>query len=373
MRIHLFSLILLTFYLSACAAFQPIGRVSDAVSESKVTRPPRFVNFETGANVKSLAFEGEFLWLGLSNGIIRYDTSTLDHYEIYTTRSTDGLLAKGIYKIAIDSKGEKWIGTYGGGLSHFDGKNWQVFTPYGGGKLTYDASWTIYPKGKGLGDLWVYDIFFDDDGSSWIATWKGVSHFDGKSFTTYTEEAGLLDKWVYAIAKDQDGLFWFGTEGGLNSFDGRTWKAYTHKEGLGAKIGGVLEGDAHRSGHHQRDKKGNQIGNPNYVLDIAVDLNNVKWIGTWGAGLSRFDGQSWQTYIAGTGTIGGNFVHALEIDSEGNLWAGTDKGVTLFDGKTWTTYTTKDGLLNDNVFSIAFDRNGNKWFGTWTGLSQMIE
>lgn len=373
MRIHLFSFILLTFYLSACAAFQPIGTVSDLASRSKVTRPPRFVNFETGANVKSLAFEGEFLWLGLSNGIIRYDTRTLDHYEIYTTRSTDGLLAKGIYKIAIDPKGEKWIGTYGGGLSHFDGKNWQVFTPYGGGKLTYGASWTIYPKGKGLGDLWVYDIFFDDDGSSWIATWKGVSHFDGKSFTTYTEEAGLLDKWVYAIAKDQDGLFWFGTEGGLNSFDGRTWKAYTHKEGLGAKIGGVLEGDAHRSGHHQRDKKGNQIGNPNYVLDIAVDRNNVKWIGTWGAGLSRFDGQSWQTYIAGTGTIGGNFVHALEIDSEGNLWAGTDKGVTLFDGKTWTTYTTKDGLLNDNVFSIAFDRNGNKWFGTWTGLSQMIE
>ena len=368
MRIYLFFPILLTCYLSGCAVSR-----SARTPEHKISVPPRFVNFETGANVKSLAFEGKFLWLGLPNGIIRYDTTTPDQYRIYTTRSTDGLLAKGIYKIAIDDEGGKWIGTYGGGLCHFDGKDWKVFTPYGGGNPNYGPSWTIYPKGTGLGDLWVYDVFFDNDGSAWIATWKGISHFDGKSFMTYTEEAGLLDKWVYAIAKDQDGLFWFGTEGGLNSFDGLTWKGYTHRDGLGAKIGSASREDEYDRGHHRQDKKGNQIGNPNYVLDIAIDENNVKWIGTWGAGLSRFDGQNWTTYIAGTSTIGGNFVHALEIDSEGNLWAGTDKGVTRYDGKIWTTYTTLDGLLDNNVFSIAFDPSGNKWFGTWTGLSRMID
>lgn len=355
-------------YLSGCAVSRP-----SQIAGQKIKAPTRFINFETGANVKTLAFEGNFLWLGLSNGIIRYDIKTSDQYQIYTIRSTDGLLAKGIYKIAIDSNGVKWIGTYGGGLSRFDGKEWEVFTPYGGGKTDYGPSWTIYPFGQGLGDLWVYDVFFDNDGSAWIATWKGVSRFDGKSFKTYTEESGLLDKWVYAIAKDQSGLFWFGSEGGLNSFDGLNWKAYTHSDGLGAKIESASGEDGHQLGHHREDKKGNQIGNPNYVLDIAIDHNNVKWIATWGAGLSRFDGQSWKTYIAGTGTIGGNFVHALEIDSEGNLWAGTDKGVTRFDGLTWTTYTIADGLLDNNVFSIAFDQAGNKWFGTWSGLSQMLE
>jgi ligand-binding sensor domain-containing protein len=108
-------------------------------------------------------------------------------------------------------------------------------------------------------------------------------------------------------------------------------------------------------------------------LDIAVDLENTKWIGTWGGGLSRFDGKRWTTYTAGNGTIGGNFVHALEIDLKGNLWAATNKGVSRFDGKSWKTYTTADGLLDDNVFSIAFDKDGNKWFGTWTGLSKMID
>lgn len=351
--------------------------------------PPRFVNFETGANVKSLAFDGADLWLGLANGVIRYDTRTSDQHQVFTVRSTGGLLSNGIYKIAVDPKGVKWIGTYGGGLSRFDGKKWTTFTPYGGGEIAYDHTWSIYPAGSGLGDLWVYDIYFDSDGTAWIATWKGVSHFDGKRFKTYTQRDGLLDKWVYAIAKDHDGIFWFGTEGGLNRFDGRNWKSYTHSDGLGADMhpqnpgGGTppqqtpsddsYPEDASPGGHHGRHRKENRTANPNFILDIAVDRKNNKWIGTWGAGLSRFDGKNWTTYTAGSGTIGGNFVHALEIDPQGNLWAATNQGVTRFDGSGWKSYTTDDGLLDNNVFSIAFDPQGNKWFGTWRGLSKMLE
>ncbi|MFQ5597766.1 MAG: two-component regulator propeller domain-containing protein [Nitrospiria bacterium] len=372
MRSHVLSFIILTCYLSGCIA-SPTTRPTPP----KTRFPPRFINFETGANIKSLAFEGRFLWLGLSNGMIRYDTGTPDQYQVYTTRSTHGLLSNGIYKIAVDADGIKWVGTYGGGLSRFDGTVWTTFTPYGGGKIDYDASWVIYPNGTGLGDLWVYDIFFDTDASAWIATWKGLSHFDGASFVTYTESDGLLDKWVYAIAKDRNGLYWFGTEGGLNSFDGTRWKGYTHRDGLGAAFGqkslDASSEDYPDAGHHEQRNKGNRMGNPNYVLDIAVDRQNVKWIATYGTGLTRFDGRSWTNYTAGHGTIGGNFVKVVEIDPEGNLWAGTDGGVTRFDGTTWTTYTTADGLLHNDVFSIAFDDKGNKWFGTWIGLSKMID
>ena len=367
---------ILVCYLSGCA--RP---VSTPPSPQQLKRSPRFTNFETGANVKSLAFEGRYLWLGLSNGVIRYDSQTLDEYEIFTTRSTEGLLSNGIYKVAVDVKGNKWIGTYGGGLSHFNGRKWTTFTPYGGGDTAYGKGWTVYPAGSGLGDLWVYDVFFDVKGTVWIATWKGVSQFDGQSFKTYTEKDGLLDKWVYAIAKDRKGVFWFGTEGGLNRFDGETWTSYTHRNGLGADIvfgperetSQEASDDYSSQGHHGRTQKGNRNANPNFVLDIAIDREDVKWIGTWGAGLSRFDGKHWKTYTAGNGTIGGNFVHALEIDEAGNLWVGTEGGVTRFDGETWKTYTTSDGLLDNNVFSIAFDQAGNKWFGTWTGLSKMVD
>jgi ligand-binding sensor domain-containing protein len=336
---------------------------------------PVWINFETGANVKALALDGNDLWLGLSNGIIRYNTKTPDTHETFTTRNTNGgLLSNGIYTLKVDRDGNKWIGTYGGGLTRYDGREWFTYTPYGRGlAVSYGKNWQPYPLGTGLGDLWVYDTAFDSQGNLWVATWKGASKFDGETFTTYTTDDGLIDKWVYAIAIDRKGIFWFGTEGGVTRYDGSNWKSYTHEDGLGAKIGQIPPPSYEApSLHHTTPEKEVAAANPNYVLSITVDNENRKWFGTWGAGLSRFDGKSWITYSTENG-LGGNFVHVLAVDPEGNLWAGTEGGVSTFDGKYWKTYTTLDGLLNNNVFSIAFDPDGSKWFGTWTGLSKLEE
>lgn len=332
----------------------------------------RITNFETDVNVKTLALEGDYLWMGLPTGIIRYDTRTKDQHQVYTTRSTGGgLISKGIYKIKIDNQGNKWIGSYGGGLTKYDGRTWRTYTP-----------------NDGLGDLWVYDMVFDSQGRMWIATWKGVSVFDGKNFKTYTMKDGLIDKWVYSIGLDHDGVFWFGTESGVTRFNGKTWKSYTHADGLGADVGpppvmppavermkdpNSTQGDDYGSGgkgHHRSKSKQNIGPNPNFIIAIAVDHQNNKWFGTWGAGLSKFDGKTWTTYTTQNG-LGGNFVHAVTVDRDGSLWVGTNGGVSRFDGKDWTTISTKDGLIDNNVFSIVMDDKGNKWFGTWRGLTKL--
>jgi ligand-binding sensor domain-containing protein len=38
-----------------------------------------------------------------------------------------GLPDNAVYAIAIDGQGNKWIGTYGGGLAKFDGVRWTVY------------------------------------------------------------------------------------------------------------------------------------------------------------------------------------------------------------------------------------------------------
>jgi hypothetical protein len=53
---------------------------------------------------------------------------------------------------------------------------------------------------------------------------------------------------------------------------------------------------------------------------------------------------------------------------------GTMMRLTKYDGSTWTVYTpSNSGLPNYLVLSIAIDNNGNKWFGTFTGLAVFQE
>jgi len=82
----------------------------------------------------------------------------------------------------------------------------------------------------------------------------------------------------------------------------------------------------------------------------------------------------WATYTSLDGLVS-NHVMSITIDEEGNKWFGTITGVSKFDGTTWTNYTTKDGLgsyddLLVYVRAIAIDKEGNKWFGTDMGVSK---
>ncbi|MFY9269886.1 MAG: two-component regulator propeller domain-containing protein [Candidatus Manganitrophaceae bacterium] len=325
--------------------------------------------------VRALAVRGDEVWIGTSNGLIRFNRKTEEH-QVYNAKT--GLVSNIIVSIRFDAKGTAWIGTYGGGLSKFDGKNWEHFTPYGRGSKNFGPEWVQYSPKNGLGDLWVYDLLFEPDGTMWAATWKGASRFDGNRFVTYTVDDGLVDKWVYTIEREPSGVLWFGTEGGVNRFDGKTktMKGWTHQDGLGADVSAAGEkpaskGDGYEEGprHHQQPEKETQSANPNYVISSAIDANGTKWFGTWGGGLSRFDGKTFKNYTTSEG-LAGNIVNAIEIDKEGVFWIGTNKGVSRFDGKRFESFTMMNGLLGNYVYSIAVDSDGNKWFGTFGGVSR---
>lgn len=361
---------LFILFVSIPFAFQPISP-RPAYSQANPHASPEelWTHFTLFSIVRALAVEGDVLWVGTSNGLLRYDL-VREEQKSYTTKN--GLLSNIIHTVAIDPKGNKWIGTYGGGLSKFDGKQWTTYTPYGSGSTASygEASWTRFGSGKGLGDLWVYGVHFDPKGTLWVATWKGVSRFDGKFFQTYTTDDGLIDKWVYTLAQDQKGTFWFGTEGGVSRFDGKSWKSWTNKEGVGAEVARVKPPEVADlqfvPQHHQGGDKPLEY-NPNYVVSSVIDSQNRLWVGTLGGGLSQFDGKKWKSYTIQDG-LAGNIIHALKFDAKGTLWIGTDGGVSRFDGKKFKNFTEKEGI--GAVYAIAIDRQGHKWFGTFGGVAQ---
>jgi len=102
-----------------------------------------------------------------------------------------------------------------------------------------------------------------------------------------------------------------------------------------------------------------------------VPDGNTMWVGT-GGGVCQSDlqGNILQSFTKDNG-LASNDIYSIAIDAQGNKWFGTDAGVSKFDGTTWTNYTaTANGLAGNDVRSIAIDAQGNKWFGTDAGVSK---
>ncbi|MBI2305923.1 MAG: regulator [Rhodocyclales bacterium] len=344
--------------------------------EGKVATDPsaKFTHFRVGnKNVKSIHVEGPVVWVGTSGGVVRYDTRD-DSYKLYDARN--GLLSNGMFFVG-KVKGMIAVGTYGGGFSLLDEKT---------------GKWKTYNIPEGLGDAFVYDIITATNGDIWIATWSGANRVRGGNlddrskwdlYTVENTKGGVPNDWVYGLAEGRNGDIWLATEGGMARFANNKWENWNHQRGLGAPYEKVKQDIAFKSDpgkqsvHHAKQKQ--EMGlqgvdvayNPNYVVSLEVDRQGHIWAGTWGGGLSRFDGKKWTSYTTADG-LPGNHVFMLHMDDKGRLWVGTNNGLTQYqDGKFGKAMTTADGLFANNVFAMSSTAAGDLWIGSFGGVAHL--
>ena len=107
------------------------------------------------------------------------------------------------------------------------------------------------------------------------------------------------------------------------------------------------------------------------VYSIYITPDGTQWFGT-DLGVARHTGyktlENWTVYNTGSGLID-NFVQAIAIDMNKNLWFGTRGGVSVFDGTTWSNFKESDGINSNNVLCIKVDKNGVVWLGTDKGVT----
>ncbi len=115
----------------------------------------------------------------------------------------------------------------------------------------------------------------------------------------------------------------------------------------------------------------------NSVYCIRQDRVGFLWFGTF-AGLNRYDGTGFSVYKPGLsawgdnipGNLQGSVIFALEEDTGGRLWVGTDGGgLSVYNPSTDTFETIRnppgpEGLPSDRIFSLAADPRGGLWIGT---------
>ncbi len=308
-----------------------------------------------------------------------------------------------ILSIAIDSKGDKWIG-YSGGLAKFNGTTWDILTDHINGynvkAIAIDKNKNVWiGKNNGVvkfdGINWVdysdklensqvNDIVVDQNSNIWFATEYGVYKFNDSSWERYLQGNGLISNQVVSVAVDNDNNLWFGTGSGISKFDGiANWKTYDTKYPPTGNL--FFSNGALLAAFPNSIKKYNPITNIfedyiyNYIDNQAGNFNCIAkgldgniYVASQCGGLLKFTSNNTNSqYRKFINDCTGSYTSCIAIDVDGIIWFGSSNGVLVsLKNEIITEYKPNNlGLLEDMTFCVAIDKNNIKWFGTRLGIS----
>ena len=202
-----------------------------------------------------------------------------------------------------------------------------------------------YTVEDGLAQSQILSMCQDKNGNIWFGTNRGgASIYDGNKFTTFNENDSLINNVVYSITELNNGTLLFGTNGGLSCLNGKTVTSYTDKNGL----------------PHIR------------VFKTIQDKNGAVWIGT-GKGLCQLSGNKITPFLDDT-LLNKADIFTMYADKANNIWFGTMSfGLIKYNlsTKIFTNFNTANGLQSNFIWSINEDLQGNIYVGTNPGLSKI--
>jgi len=245
--------------------------------------------------------------------------------------------------IHFDKYGAIWFGLAGGGIKYFNDQS------------SYDHWSTI--KSPSLNNNFIYGITHDILGDVWVATGNGLSRFiygqtreitDGR-WVQYNQENSLVpDEAITSVGYNlYENTVVIGTSSqGVISYDGDLdWNIFLPSDQPLPIISMAFPGlkkiwfgtfsdwaylfDTHTDEWVQFGRTDSTDGLPdNFVNSVAVD-NERTWFGT-NNGLALFSMGSWHIFNGLNSPLPSNKISCLLVDSKGNLWIGTDKGLAEF-------------------------------------------
>src|SRR5215203_1941533 len=206
----------------------------------------------------------------------------------------------------------------------------------------------------------VYSILCTTDGKVWFGGNHGLFHFDGKRFRQYTTEQGLAANVLTSLTEDNEGYIWSASYGGLHRINPKGLSSFDETDGL------------------ERER----------IHSIYEDKNGELLVVSGNFHVSRQQNNRFQMVrpLLPANSIWMWQSNAVLLDSRGDWWVNTQKGVYRYSGverledlsnsAPTAVYTRENGLVGTNNVRVFEDSKGDIWFSTWvtenpTGLTRL--
>ena len=337
-----------------------------------------------------------YLWFGSADGLNKYDG---DKFTIYRHEpfNSNSLSVNWITTLAVDNSNNLWIGTYGGGLNHFNTKT-KKFTSFLSSSerilhINNDVIRTLY--------------FSKQSEILWIGTDSGLNTYDVKNsrFKLLPLDSSSISNLINTTSINaifqRDSILWIGTWGSgiirmnLNTSELKLMQFHRKASELrkfnliksieeasetslwvGSRGGGVFELDEKDLSIKRHFLSENSELNNDMIYSIKQFKQKQFWVGTYYNGLNLFDikQKKWQNFTASKYdrfAISGNWIPGVFIDRTNILWIGTDNGVSYLplEGVGFNHFTLNNSNLSlnfeANINALCEDSIGNIWLGTW--------
>ena len=353
--------------------------------------------------------KNKVIWIGTLNGLNKFDrvSETFNSYK-YISDDKSSINSNEIYSLYEDTAGRFWVGT-AEGLNLVDREN-EIFTRYYfrlGDQKSYKTSLSYFENlcvnaiiqnplsedlliGTAADGLWMFNIkeetlskyksnndnnpdkkigwiqsfYKSSNGIIWMTSYHTLCSLDPqkKEFNTYIEfpikkeeRYAKRDNNCGTVIEDQNGLIWCGFFAGEN---------------------GVFCLNP-KTGIYQQYKISPEKLKHSYfnaVFKLYEDRSGIIWIGTWMAGLNKFDKNKNEFQLLKSETnyssnsLSHSDVYSVIYDHKGFIWFCTRNALDRYDIKTrkYKFYLKNENCITQSPYTAIKDASGDLWLGTST-------